>query len=62
MSIDGATMYCTHQPCSICAKMIINSGVIRVVYANPYPDEFAQSIFEDSGVRVEHFERDPESI
>lgn len=32
VSIDGATLYCTHQPCSVCAKMIINAGIRRVVY------------------------------
>ena len=31
VSVQGATLYCTHQPCSICAKMIINSGIARVV-------------------------------
>ena len=32
VSIAGATLYCTHQPCVICAKMIINSGIKRIVY------------------------------
>lgn len=59
VSIENATIYCTHQPCSICAKMIINSGIVRVVYSVPYPDEFAQSIFEEAGILVEHFERNP---
>ena len=31
VSIDGATLYCTHQPCSVCAKMIINAGINEVV-------------------------------
>ena len=55
VSIDGATMYCTHQPCSICAKMIINSGIRRVVFQEPYPDEFARSVFADTDVRVEQY-------
>ena len=33
VSIDGATLYCTHQPCSMCCKMIINSGIKRVSQA-----------------------------
>ena len=40
LSVDGATLYCTHQPCVICAKMIINSGIKRIVYREGYPDEF----------------------
>ncbi|NIA03220.1 MAG: cytidine deaminase, partial [Nitrospirae bacterium] len=33
VSVENATLYCTHQPCVLCAKMIINSRMIRVVYA-----------------------------
>lgn len=55
VSIDGATLYCTHQPCVICAKMIINSGIIRVVYKNGYPDEFSLKMFGEAGVKVERF-------
>jgi len=32
VSVDGATLYCTHQPCTICTKLIINAGIKRVVY------------------------------
>lgn len=56
VSIDGATMYCTHQPCAICAKMIINSGLERLVYAIEYPDEFAQDILGTADIHVERFE------
>ncbi len=48
ISIDGATIYCTHQPCAICAKMIVNAGIIRVVYKHPYPDEFTSEIFSQA--------------
>lgn len=56
VSIEGATMYCTHQPCVICAKMIVNSGIARVVYGEGYPDEFALQMFAMAGVRLEKFE------
>ena len=55
VSIDGATLYCTHQPCVLCAKIIVNAGIRRVVYRNGYPDEFSIEIFREAGVRVEHF-------
>ena len=45
VNIDGATLYCTHQPCVICAKMIINAGIRRVVYKEGYPDEFSMQLF-----------------
>ena len=54
-SIDGATLYCTHQPCVICAKMIVNAGIARVVYEEGYPDEFAMNIFQEAGVLVERY-------
>lgn len=55
VSVSGATLYCTHQPCAICAKIIVNAGIKRVVYMNPYPDDFACKIFSLSEVLVEQF-------
>lgn len=56
ISVDGATLYCTHQPCTICTRLIINSGIKRVVYKNPYPDEFSMKLFNEAGISVEKFE------
>ena len=56
VSIDGATLYCTHQPCSVCAKIIINTGIKRVVYEHGYPDEFSLQLFRESGVKLETYE------
>ena len=56
ISVDGATLYCTHQPCTICTKLIINAGIKRVVYKEGYPDEFAMSIFEEAGIIPEKYE------
>ena len=56
VSVQGATLYCTHQPCSICAKMIINSGIARVVFDEGYPDEFSIKMFNEAGVQVDKFE------
>lgn len=53
LSIDGGTLYCTHQPCVICAKMIINSGIRRVVYREGYPDDFSMELFTEAGVQVD---------
>ena len=56
VSIDGATLYCTHQPCVICAKMIINSGIVRIVYKSGYPDEFAMQLLHEAGVEIEQMD------
>ena len=55
VTIEGATLYCTHQPCVICAKMIINAGIARVVYGEGYPDDFALEIFKEAGVSIEKY-------
>lgn len=56
VKIEGATLYCTHQPCVICAKMIINAGIVRVVYKEGYPDEFSMQLFREANVRVQKYE------
>jgi len=57
VAIQGATLYCTHQPCSMCAKMIVNAGICRVVYSTGYPDEFSMELLREAGVVVERYER-----
>jgi dCMP deaminase len=61
VSIDGGTLYCTHQPCSVCAKMIINAGISRVVYQEGYPDAFSLEIFAEAGVRLEQYHPEEET-
>ncbi len=52
VSVAGADIYTTHQPCITCAKMIINAGIKRVVALQPYPDELARSFLEQAGVEL----------
>lgn len=58
VSVNDATLYCTHQPCTICARMIINSGISRVVFKYGYPDEFAMKLFNEANVKIEKFEEE----
>ncbi len=51
--MDGATLYSTLVPCSLCAKMIVNTGVVRVVAAVGYPDDFARDILLQAGVKLD---------
>jgi dCMP deaminase len=55
-SIKGGTLYITHQPCSICAKMIINAGIVKVVFKGDYPDELAMDLLQEAGIRVVKYE------
>lgn len=50
-NIDGATLYCTTAPCVICAKMLINAGITRVVYMEGYADGLSADMFREAGVR-----------
>lgn len=52
-SIDGGTMYCTHSPCAICAKMIINAGIKRVVSFTDYADDYFPDLFKEAGVEYQ---------
>ena len=55
VSLEGSVMYVTHQPCILCTRMIINSGIKKVIYKNGYPDEFAQELFKQSKVELVKF-------
>lgn len=52
ISIEGASIYITHQPCVICAKMIINAGIDKIVVKEGYPDELSMELLEEAGKRV----------
>ena len=54
--LEGATLYCTHQPCVICAKMIINAGIKRIVYKDGYPDEFSVQLLNEAGVSLQQYD------
>ncbi len=52
-AIEGGTIYITHQPCVICAKMIVNAGIKRIVVREGYPDELSMEILDEAGLKVE---------
>ena len=58
-NMDGATMYCTDSPCSTCTKMIINSGIRRLVLGKKYPDELGEKLISESGVETIYLDLEP---
>ena len=52
VSLKGATVYCTNHPCVICAKMIINAGIVRVFYRDGYQDAMAREMLEEAGIET----------
>ena len=61
--ISGSTIYCTHTPCIICARMIVNSGIKKVVTYVDYPDiGGVMDLFKETGVELVKIERPSETI
>ncbi len=57
VSIKGGTIYVTDQPCVLCAKMIINAGIERVVFESGYPDELSKQLLIEAGIELIKFEQ-----
>ncbi len=55
-SVKGGTLYVTHQPCVLCAKMAINAGIKKIVFSGEYPDELAMELLKEAGIRVVRFQ------
>lgn len=50
VSVNNAVLYCTNQPCAICAKMIINAGIKKIYYQSGYADALAQEMLTEAGI------------
>ncbi|KPA12746.1 cytidine deaminase [Candidatus Magnetomorum sp. HK-1] len=55
--IKGASLYCTHHPCSICAKMLINAGIETIYYQHGYQDELSKALFKNTKIKIIHTNR-----
>lgn len=53
ISVEDSTIYVTAQPCVICAKILIASGIKRIVFKGDYPDKLSQSMLNESGIKIE---------
>ncbi|MEW6708266.1 MAG: dCMP deaminase family protein [Candidatus Riflebacteria bacterium] len=58
VSLKESVLYCTHQPCVTCAKMLINAGVKRVVFLGSYPDELSLELLKEGNIVLERKEID----
>jgi len=52
VAINGSDIYTIVQPCVLCTKLIINAGIKRVFYMQPYPDELALQIAGEAGLEL----------
>jgi dCMP deaminase len=53
ININQSTLYCTHAPCSICAKMLINAGIERIVTYNKYNDKKALEYLKEANIKLD---------
>jgi dCMP deaminase len=61
ISIDRGTLYCKMTPCSTCAKMILNSGIIRVVCEKRYhAGSESEEMFRQAGIALDFFNNEVE--
>ncbi len=62
ISLEGSTVYCTHTPCVLCAKMMVNAKIARSVSFGSYDDNTFIELFREAGIEVDIKERPPSVI
>ena len=62
VSLEGATVYVTHTPCVLCAKMLVNAKIRRFVTFGEYADDAFTDLFKEAGIEFEVRERPPSKI
>jgi dCMP deaminase len=62
VSLEGATVYVTHTPCVLCAKMLVNAKIQRFVTFGEYADDAFTDLFKEAGIEFELRDRPPSKI
>ena len=58
IAVEGAVLYCTNLPCSICTKMLINAGIRKIYFQEGYPDALSRQMLEEAGIELIHLDGD----
>ncbi len=61
VSLEGSTIYCTHTPCILCAKMLVNAKIRRYVSFGRYSDNQFAALFKEAGIEFD-IEKRPSSL
>ncbi len=56
VAINGASIYMTESPCNICTKILINSGIRKIIYVNRYMDNLSSELLMESNIEVQKFQ------
>ncbi|MFC1920753.1 cytidine/deoxycytidylate deaminase family protein [Chloroflexota bacterium] len=62
VSLEGSTIYCTHTPCVLCAKMMVNAKIKRSVSFGKYSDDTFIDMFKEAGIEIDIRERPSSEI
>jgi len=62
VSLEGSTIYATHTPCVLCAKMLVNAKIKQFVSFGQYGDDTFLELFKDAGIEVDIKKRPPSAI
>jgi dCMP deaminase len=62
VSLEGSTIFCTHTPCVLCAKMLVNAKIKRFVSFGKYDDNSFVDLFREAGIAVNIKPRPPAQI
>jgi dCMP deaminase len=54
-TLEGGSIYTTTFPCVMCSKIIINAGLLEIVYAEGYPDDLSKELLDESGIVLRHY-------
>jgi dCMP deaminase len=62
VSLEGSSVYCTHTPCVLCAKMLVNAKIERFVSFGSYNDDTFMELFREAGIKVDIKKKPPTKI
>ena len=62
VTLEGATVYCTHSPCVLCSKMLVNARIKRFVTYGSYADDSFRDLFQEAGIEFELHQKPPSKI
>ncbi|MBF0498794.1 MAG: dCMP deaminase family protein [Candidatus Riflebacteria bacterium] len=62
VSLKGGVVYCTHQPCVTCAKMLLNAGIEKVVFLGAYPDTLALEMLKEGKIQMERIQLEEDHV
>jgi len=62
VTLEGATVYCTHSPCVLCSKMLVNARIKRFVTYGSYADDSFRDLFQEAGIVFKLHRKPPSKI